>query len=117
MPNLQDIGIPKFLMDLLNNSVFSQGKVQLEKRWKKEAVAITNRANREGVTIEKVGVRGVVRFTLYWLCKSVVKSGTLADLWRDYLDDKVIAAVQGEGSENREKVILLTVKHTLELIF
>jgi hypothetical protein len=38
------------------------------------------------------GTRHGIRYVLYWLAKSVVKSGELADLWRDAIDDAVIAA-------------------------
>lgn len=42
---------------------------------------------------EEADVRAIVREALFLYCKALVKNGHIADLWRDVVDDKVVAIV------------------------
>jgi hypothetical protein len=86
------------LRPYLEEFLGTQGKAQFRKRLQKAEAGIVKRmaADREknAAVWTAGGDRHRIRYTLYWLCKALVKSGTVADFARDHYDDSVVAVVE-----------------------
>lgn len=79
---------------ILMGWLHGQSRDTFEKKLTKAAPSIAARMSKEGW--RKLGNRHAIRAVLYWQCKAIVKSGTLADLWRDAVDDDIVAEVEGQ---------------------
>ena len=93
----------------------SQSKAQFRKRLERAAPAILKRMAKDNP--EKKGARHEVRYCLYWLCKSVVKSGEIADLWRDHIDDGIVADVPSPLLEDHAAVLAAVTNALVERVF
>lgn len=69
--------------------------------------------------VRERGTRHAIRYTLYWLCKRVVGSGQLADLWRDHLDDAVVAVVDPQVTDatTDRELVRMTMEALIEQVF
>jgi hypothetical protein len=77
---------------------------------------IVERMRKEGVTVAKHGKRHTIRFVLYWLCKSIIPNGHVADIARDYIDDQVVSdcAPDIDAGTSLPDVVTRTITATLE---
>ena len=90
--------LPEFLAPILKKYSSEKATAALEKNKNK----IVKKMIAENVAAH--GLRFTVRWCLYWQCKAILSSlgigsGTLADLWRDAVEDKILELVTTVSNE------------------
>lgn len=93
------------LIDVLRPFLVAQakdfGRTRIAYKLRAAQVKIAERMAKDSVKNAALwasgGDRHVIRYTLYWLCKALAGSGSLADYWRDQIDDDIVAAVLEQG--------------------
>ncbi len=55
------------------------------------------------------GQRHGIRYVLYWQAKALVRSGELADLWRDAIDDKIVSIVEPTAAGMTDEALVAAV--------
>jgi hypothetical protein len=105
------------IKELLEQFVKDSAPVHLRNRMQKAVPSIVQKMEKKGLRPDTTSLEVLVRDALFRLWKTVIPSGTIADMIRDSQDDRVVEIVTDDLVEGEDKNDLTTiVESTMEAL-